>query len=80
MNTYSKFILEKDVLLTEYSPIYAREYLTSTNPSAFTYGVPSKTRELDKVDVNILRIISKNARISEITSSAHMALRNPDFR
>jgi hypothetical protein len=44
------FILEKDVLLTEYSPIYAREYLTTTKPSEFVYGVPSKIYELDETD------------------------------
>ena len=42
MNKFSKFILDKDILLTEYSPIYAREYLAETKPSEFTYGVPDK--------------------------------------
>jgi Lrp/AsnC family leucine-responsive transcriptional regulator len=64
MNQFSRFILEKDVLLTEYSPIYAREYLTETKPSEFVYGVPSKIYELDEADKKILKELSKNARIN----------------
>jgi len=66
MNKFSKFILEKDVLLTEYSPIYAREYLTETKPLEFVYGLPSKIYELDETDKKILKILSTNARISII--------------
>jgi len=64
MNLNSKFILEKDVLLTEYSPIYAREYLTTTKPLEFVYGVPSKIYELDETDKKILKELSTNARIN----------------
>jgi Lrp/AsnC family leucine-responsive transcriptional regulator len=64
MNKFSKFILEKDVLLTEYSPIYSREYLTEAKPSEFVYGVPSKIYELDETDTIILKELSKNARIN----------------
>jgi Lrp/AsnC family leucine-responsive transcriptional regulator len=64
MNQFSKFILEKDVLLTEYSPIYAREYLTKTKSSEFVYGVPSKIYELNEADKKILKELSKNARIN----------------
>lgn len=64
MNQFSKFILEKDVLLTEYSPIYAREYLTETKPSEFIYGIPTKIYELNETDKKILKALSTNARIS----------------
>lgn len=64
MNKYSRFILEKDVLLTEYSPIYARRYLTETKPSEFVYGVPSQIHELDETDTKILKELSNNARIN----------------
>src|SRR3989338_8617163 len=66
MNQYSKFILEKDILLTEYSPIYAREYLMETKSSEFIYGVPSKIYELDETDKKILKILSSSARINII--------------
>lgn len=64
MNQFSNFILTKDVLLTEYSPIYAREYLTETKPSEFVYGVPSKIYELDETEQKILKELSINARIN----------------
>ena len=64
MNKFSKFILEKDVLLTEYSPIYSREYLTETKISEFVYGIPSKIYKLDDTDKKILKELSKNARIN----------------
>lgn len=64
MNQFSQFILEKDVLLTEYSPIYSREYLSQTKPSEFLYGIPSKPYELDETDKKILKELSKNSRIS----------------
>jgi DNA-binding Lrp family transcriptional regulator len=63
MNKFSKFVLEKDVLLTEYSPMYQREYLTPTKSKAFTYGIPSKIYKLDKTDTTILKAIATNARI-----------------
>jgi len=63
MNQFSHFILEKDVLLTEYSPIYAREYLTETKPSEFVYGMPTKAHELDETDDKMLKALSNNARM-----------------
>ncbi len=66
MNKYSKFILEKDVLLTEYSPIYAREYLSETKPSEFVYGIPSQINKVDETDKKILKELSNNARINII--------------
>ena len=64
MNLYSRFILEKDVLLTEYSPIYAREYLVETKESQFIYGSPKRFYKLDREEVKILRVLAKNSRIS----------------
>ena len=63
MNKFSKFILEKDVLLTEYSPIYQREYLTPTKQKEFVYGAPSEIYKLDEADTKILSVLSTNARI-----------------
>ena len=67
MNKYSQYILEKDILLTEYSPIYSREYLAETKPSEFIYGTPKEKYELDETDTKILKILSTEARISIIT-------------
>lgn len=62
MNQYSQFILAKDVLLLEYSPIYTREYL-SGKPSEFVYGIEIERYELDNVDKKIIKTLSVNARI-----------------
>lgn len=66
MEKFSKFILEKDILLTEYSPIYSREYFADKkeNSKEFVYGIPSKIYELDETDKKILKEISANARIN----------------
>ncbi len=69
MNQYSKFILEKDVLLTEYSPIYTRQYLMEIKPHEFIYGIPSKIYKLDEIDKKILKVLSTNARIPIIDLS-----------
>jgi len=66
MNKFSKFILDKDVLLTEYSPIYSREYLANAKSSEFVYGVPSEIVSLDDSDKKILKVLSVNARINII--------------
>jgi len=64
MNKFLRFILEKDVLLTEYSPIYAREYLSETKPREFIYGKPAKAYELDEEEIKILKILATDARIN----------------
>jgi len=64
MDKFSQFILEKDVLLTEYSPIYSREYLAETKTKEFVYGIPSKIVELDDTDKKILGELAINARIN----------------
>ncbi len=64
MDKFSKFVLEKDVLLTEYSPIYEREYLVPTKQEEFVYGMPSKIYELEDSDKKILKELSTNARIN----------------
>jgi Lrp/AsnC family transcriptional regulator, leucine-responsive regulatory protein len=66
MNKFAKFILEKDVLLTEYSPIYAREYLTDTKPTEFVYGKPTEVYELDEEESSILKVLATDARINVV--------------
>lgn len=74
MNEYSKFILEKDVLLTEYSPIYSREYLEKTKHTEFIYGKPTEIIELDETDRKILKELSNNARINIVDLSVKLKL------
>jgi len=63
---FSKFILEKDVLLTEYSPVYQREYLEKTKQKEFVYGNPNKIYKLNETDEKILKELSTNARTTII--------------
>lgn len=74
MSKYSEFIFKKDILLTEYSPIYAREYLTETNPSEFIYGVPSEIYKLDSTEIKILKELSTNARINIVDLAQKLKL------
>jgi len=66
MKRFYSFILEKDVLLTEYSPIYSREYLENTPKKEFVYGIPEDklNTEIDGTDRRILKELSNNARIN----------------
>jgi DNA-binding Lrp family transcriptional regulator len=67
MNHYSKFILAKDVLLTEYSPVYSRRYLVEDEKSKqteFLYGKPTDIIKLEEEDEEILRVLSTEARIN----------------
>ncbi|MGV8151466.1 MAG: Lrp/AsnC family transcriptional regulator [Candidatus Nanoarchaeia archaeon] len=64
MDNFAKFVLAKDVLLTEYSPIYARRYLTDTKQSEFIYGVPKENYSLDEEEFKILKILATDARIN----------------
>lgn len=74
MNKFSKFILDKDILLTEYSPIYAREYLAETKPSEFTYGVPDKAYKIDETEKKILKELAINSRINIVDLSTKLKL------
>ena len=67
MNHYSKFILAKDVLLTEYSPVYARKYLLEDKKNRnteFLYGKPTQIIKLDEEDEKILQVLAVDARIN----------------
>lgn len=66
VNKFSKFILEKEILLTEYSPLYSREYLPFGKHKEFTYGIPKETYQLDSEEEKVVRELSANARISII--------------
>ncbi len=74
MNKYSKFILEKDVLLTEYSPIFSRGYLEKTKSSEFVYGIPSKFYCIDDTDEKILKELANNARINIVDMAEKLKL------
>ena len=66
MDKFSKFILEKEISLSEYSPFYSREYLSKTSHKEFLYGIPEEKYNLDETDEKILKVLSTNARINII--------------
>lgn len=74
MNKFSKFILEKDVLLTEYSPMYSREYLEKTKHTEFVYGKPEPVYVPDETDTKILKILATQARTPIIDLAAKTKL------
>jgi Lrp/AsnC family transcriptional regulator, leucine-responsive regulatory protein len=74
MKQYAQYILEKDVLLTEYSPIYGREYLTTSKPSKFVYGSKRESIAIDTTDVKILSYLANNARTQVLTMSQKIGL------
>ncbi|MEI7718507.1 MAG: winged helix-turn-helix transcriptional regulator [archaeon] len=74
MKSFSKFILQKDILLTEYSPIYARKYMPEAKNKEFVYASPTKITELDEVDEKILGELAINARINIVDLSEKLKI------
>lgn len=65
INEYGIFVLEKDVLTTQISPVFTKAYLTEKKEKKkFTYGGKIENYELDETDEKILRTLSTNARLS----------------
>lgn len=65
INKYGFFILEKDVLITQLSPVFTRNYLiNSKDKKRFTYGGKIENYELDEIDQKILRALAINARLT----------------
>ncbi|MBI4980771.1 Lrp/AsnC family transcriptional regulator [Candidatus Woesearchaeota archaeon] len=65
INKYGIFIMGKDVLITQISPVFTKAYLTENKEKKkFTYGGEIEHYALDNIDEKILRILSINARIT----------------
>jgi Lrp/AsnC family leucine-responsive transcriptional regulator len=65
INKYGLFVLEKDVLITQISPVFTKAYLTEKREKKkFTFGGKIEHYELDDTDKKILRTLSTNARIT----------------
>jgi len=64
MNKYSEFILEKNILITQTSPVFTKTYLTEQKEKKeFVYMGKIQNYQLDKTEKNILSVLSTNARI-----------------
>jgi len=75
INHHGKFILEKDVLITQISLVFTRTYLTEKREKKkFIYGGKMGNYALDETNKKILRILSTNARITilEMMNELHL--------
>jgi DNA-binding Lrp family transcriptional regulator len=65
INRYGIFVLEKDVLITQISPVFTKAYLAEKKEKKkFTFGGKIEHYKLDDIDEKILRILSTNARLT----------------
>lgn len=62
---YGLFVLEKDILITQLSPVFTKAYLSEKGEKQkFVYGEKIGDYKLDTIDENILKILSSDARIT----------------
>jgi len=65
ISQHGTFILEKDVLITQTSPVFTRSYLTEEKEKRkFVYSGKIEHYEIDEIEGKILKILSDNARIT----------------
>jgi DNA-binding Lrp family transcriptional regulator len=65
INTYGKFIQDKDILIVSYSPIYSRNYLLpEKEKQEFIYMKEVENLKVDRIEENILRILANHSRVS----------------
>lgn len=63
-NKYSNFILEKNILITQTSPVFTKTYLAEQKEKKeFIYTGKIENYELNKIERKILSTLSNNARI-----------------
>ncbi len=65
INAYGLFVLEKNILITQTSPVFTKTYLAEQKEKEeFVYGGEIGHYELDEIENKILALLSTNARIS----------------
>lgn len=75
ISKYGLFVLEKDILTTQISPVFTRNYLTEAKEKKkFVYSGKIEHYELDETDKKILTALAANARIPilEMMSKLHL--------
>jgi DNA-binding Lrp family transcriptional regulator len=63
IDKFGKYILDKDVLVVSYSPMYSKKYLSDKLKHEFLYMEKIEHKEVDDEEVRILKLLSENARI-----------------
>ena len=65
IDNFGKFILDKDILIVSYSPLYSRNYLLPEEIKLeFLYMNQIENKEIDETDEKILKVLSNNSQIS----------------
>lgn len=65
INRFGKFILDKDILIVSFSPMWSRNYLVPEKiKQEFVYMNKIENKEIDKEEKEILSILAKNAETS----------------
>lgn len=64
MNRYGSQVLEKDVLMTQRSPVFTRNHTSKDKEKKrFVYSGKTEDVKLDEIDKRILKLLSQNARM-----------------
>lgn len=64
INNFGKFIMDKDILLVSFSPLYSRNYLLQEKrKQEFLYMKKIENRKIEELDEKILKILANNSRI-----------------
>ncbi len=64
VNSFGLFVLEKNVLITQISPVFTRGYLTEEKEKRrFTYSGKIESYGLDEIDKKVMRLLASNARM-----------------
>lgn len=65
INKFAQFILEKNILITQISPVFTKTYLTEQKEKKeFVYGGKIEHYKLDDIEKKILSLLATNARIA----------------
>lgn len=64
IDNFGKFIMDKDILLVSFSPLYSRNYLLQEKrKQEFLYMKKIENKKIEELDEKILKILANNSRI-----------------
>lgn len=67
INKHGKYIINKDILIVSYSPLFSRNYLVpEKKKEKFLYMKNIENLEIDETEESILKILANNSRIPTI--------------
>jgi Lrp/AsnC family transcriptional regulator, leucine-responsive regulatory protein len=63
IDKFGKYIIDKDVLVVSYSPMFSKKYLSDKPKHEFLYMEKIENKQIDEEEAKILNLLSENARI-----------------